>query len=555
MSEGLGYGRRNLIRQIVLQNWPVKEPHEKNYTFQEVLFVIQEMMTEEGKQYFERRMSKAGFNIFRHFVKHLLYRNLANYDSMILVTSEKGTGKSSAAIMIAREWCRLIGRQFDPKKHIAYNNSDVMTKIDLLEKFEPIICVSQNTKIRIRKNGKEHSVEIKKLVGKDNFEVLTYNKKEDIFEYQKPEKVIETKKAVTWELELENGIRINATPEHLFLTKNRGYVELQHLTDDDEVILQSRKCKTCGKEFFDKQWDNLNCSKECTKKDLKNAIPYRVKYPEKASKWYKSYWRKKFYGDVIFRLKHNIHTRVKKVTPGKNKIPVYDVVGVPNHNFVANNMVVHNCDEAIRFASAADWNKKENKELKKKLAQVRTKHLLYILCFPLKIYKLEKTYLESYTNYWVDLFGRGRGVIYVRDKNPVQDSWRMKDFQKIGSYTEFTDLSKVEKTLKKHPNFWQIVRFPKPPEWLYTRYLNVREKNIYDDENVLANVSKEDMHRALLILALRDIMMHDTTLTMNRILLHVSNEYDIKLTKAQIQSAVEDAKQLVTKIREQAVQV
>jgi len=226
---------------------------------------------------------------------------------------------------------------------------------------------------------------------------------------------------------------------------------------------------------------------------------------------------------------------------------VYDIIEVEdNNNYIAEDRVVHN--------SAADWNKKENKELKKKLAQVRTKHLFYILCFPLKIYKLEKTYLESYVNYWVDLFARGKGACYVKDKNPVQDSWRMSEFKKVGSYTEFTILSKVEQNLKKHPNFWMLIRFPKPPEWLYSRYLKVREKNIYDDDNVLSNVSKEDIYRALLILALRDIMMNDTTLTMNRIILHMNNEYDMKLTKGMVQAAVEDSKQLIAKVREQQIE-
>jgi len=350
MADGLGIGRRRLVEKIVISNWG-KDAEKRQYRFNDLLYVIQEMMEQEGKEYHDDRTSLRGHQVFRSFVKHMMYRNLANYDSMVLLTSEKGTGKSSAAIMMAREWCRLLGIKFNPDRHIAYNNADVMNKIDNLNKFEPLIC-----------------------------------------------------------------------------------------------------------------------------------------------------------------------------------------------------------DEAIRFASAADWNRKENKELKKKLAQVRTKHLFYILCFPLKIYKLEKTYLESYVNYWVDLFARGKGGCYVKDKNPVQDSWRMKEFTKIGSYTEFTITSKVEQQLKKHPNFWMLIKFPRPPDWLYLRYLKVREKNIYDDENVMANVSKEDIHRALLILALRDIMMHDTTLTMNRIVLHIRNEYDIALTKGMVQAAVEDSKQLVTKVREQQIE-
>jgi len=251
-----------------------------------------------------------------------------------------------------------------------------------------------------------------------------------------------------------------------------------------------------------------------------------------------------------------ITSKIKKITRGTIKRKVYTISNVKNtHNYCSQSSVNHNCDEAIRFASSAEWAKKENKELKKKLAQVRTKHLLYILAFPLKVYKLEKNYLESFTNYWIDLFGRGVGAIYVKDRNPTQDSWRMNQFKNVGSYTEFTSVSKVAKLLKKHPNFWNIIKFPKPPEWLYTRYLNVREKNVYDDQNVLANVSREDIHRALLILSLKDIMTHDTTLSMNRIMLHIKNEYDISLSKGMVQSAIEDSKQLIIKVREGALKI
>ena len=227
---------------------------------------------------------------------------------------------------------------------------------------------------------------------------------------------------------------------------------------------------------------------------------------------------------------------------------VYDIINVQkNDNYIANRFIVHNSSE--------DWNKRENKELKKKLAQVRTKHLFFILCFPLKIQKVDKVYLESFVNYWIDLFGRGKGAIYVKDKNPALDSWRIKEFVKIGSYTEFTSLSKIKEKLKKHPNFWQIIKFPRPPAWLYNRYLHVREKNVYDDENILKNVVKEDIHNALLLLSLRDIMMNDQTLTMNRIILHIKNQYDVNITKGMVQAAIEDARQLVEKVKEQLIEV
>lgn len=228
------------------------------------------------------------------------------------------------------------------------------------------------------------------------------------------------------------------------------------------------------------------------------------------------------------------------------KVDVYDIINVKdNQNYIANNFIVHN--------SASDWGLRANRDLRKTLAVIRTKHLFFILCFPMKIYKLEKTYLESFVNYWVDLFGRGVGAIYVKDKNPVYDSWRLKDFRDIAHYTEFTNIEKVERELRKHPNFWTIVRFPKLPAWLYNKYLSVREKNIYDDDNVLKSVTREDIANALLILALKDLMAVDSSVTINRLLLHIKNTHDITLTKAAIYNAVDDAKQLVLKIKEKAI--
>jgi len=50
-------------------------------------------------------------------------------------------------------------------------------------------------------------------------------------------------------------------------------------------------------------------------------------------------------------------------------------------------------------------------------------------------------------------------------------------------------------------------------------------------KNLLATINNEDIIRALLILTLRDIITNDTTLTMNRVLLHIKNNYDISLKK------------------------
>lgn len=206
-------------------------------------------------------------------------------------------------------------------------------------------------------------------------------------------------------------------------------------------------------------------------------------------------------------------------------------------------------DEAVRFASSEDWNKRENKEMKKKLAQIREKHFLFILCFPLKIGKVEKNYLESFVNYWIELYDRGRAAIFVRDENPVHNPWRLDDFKRIGSYNEFTPRTEVERKLEKHPNFWKSIAIPKVPKPIYSKYKKFRENNIYDDENVKETITKEDLYKAVLIQTLNDIMTNDTQMSMNRILMHVKNNYDITLRRKDMNDMINDSKKLVESMK------
>lgn len=238
MVDGLGIGRRKLIASIINQNWGLL-PEEKTFTYNEVLYVIQEMVDEEGKHYQQPGNPNTGFYIFKDFAKHLMYRNIANFDSMVLLTSEKGTGKSSAAIMLAREICKLLGIRFNPKRHIAYNNADVMNKIDSLNNFEPLIadeavrfaCLDGNTLIKLP-NGEE---KIKNLVGKENFEVVSFNEKTKKEEIKIAEKCVKTKIDYVYEIETEEGIKIKATKDHKFLTTN-GWKKLEELNEGDELI-------------------------------------------------------------------------------------------------------------------------------------------------------------------------------------------------------------------------------------------------------------------------------------------------------------------------------
>jgi len=212
-------------------------------------------------------------------------------------------------------------------------------------------------------------------------------------------------------------------------------------------------------------------------------------------------------------------------------------------------------DESVRFISSADWAKKENKELKKKLAQIREKHLFFILCFPLKIHKVEKTYLESFVNYWIEIYSRGYGAIFIRDNNPVFDSWRLDMFKTIGSYNEFTPIPEIEMKLKKHPNFWNVMKISKVPKHIYAKYKTVREANVYDTNDFMKSITKEDVYKSALVMALNDVMTNDKNVTMNRIALHIKNNYDITISKPDMTKIVIDAKKMVNSVRQTMMEV
>ena len=211
----------------------------------------------------------------------------------------------------------------------------------------------------------------------------------------------------------------------------------------------------------------------------------------------------------------------------------------------------HPCisDEAVNYAAAAEWGKIENRELRKKIAQVRTRHLFFILCWPMKVNKIEKTYLDSFVNYWIHIIRRGVGAIFVKDINPVTDAWRLSLFKELGGFTEFTGVDKIKKKLMGHPNFWYIITAPKPSEDFYKRYLVIREKNIYNTDGVLTNMTRQDVHKSILIKVLQDIMVRDSSLSMKRLLLHIKNEYGFDMKESELKTVINDAEMLIEKLK------
>lgn len=251
------------------------------FTKTEVLLILNEM-TKAEKYYPKGNVIKgAKYKVFKYFVRYCLYRNLANYDTMLLISGSKGTGKSSFAIMLAREWCTVLGISFSARHHMAYSNQQVQERIDNLPRFHPLVCLTGTTKVFIKSLDKPfpYYTKINTLVGRTDFEILSYDKDNKQFEFVKPEKCIMTSNsAKVYELELESGQTIRVTENHKFLTTDGIYKNIHELIDNDEIVLYSINCLNCNKEFSPRQHTTQFCCKRCNDKYKQVADGKRDKY-------------------------------------------------------------------------------------------------------------------------------------------------------------------------------------------------------------------------------------------------------------------------------------
>lgn len=294
---------------------------------------------------YNKRHENRGHDVFRGFVNYLFNRAVQNYDNMVLVSGDKGTGKSNAGIMLARAWCSLMGTRFDPQKNIVYTNKQLLEVVDSCPPWSVILC-----------------------------------------------------------------------------------------------------------------------------------------------------------------------------------------------------------DEAINFATAENWNKPENKEIKIKLGTIRTKHIFFILAIPWKIKKLDKVYFDSYINYWIHLFSRGDSAVYVKDNNPSGDPWKLKNFEDLGAYNEFTSREQIKRKLQKHPNFWSLMKIPKTPQKVYDAYLKVRESNVYNNDDVLSSVDKKSGAIALMLKALYDITLKGSTFSIKRLKKHFEEKYKVVIPIKLMQSIFDDSEKLCERL-------
>ena len=94
-------------------------------------------------------------------------------------------------------------------------------------------CFAENTKV-LTEDGEKT---IKQIVEeKKPIKVWSYNKKEEKYELKEVINFFDNGEKNTIKLILENGREIICTPEHLFLTKNRGWVKAIDIEEDDDLL-------------------------------------------------------------------------------------------------------------------------------------------------------------------------------------------------------------------------------------------------------------------------------------------------------------------------------
>lgn len=153
-------------------------------------------------------------------------------------------------------------------------------------------------------------------------------------------------------------------------------------------------------------------------------------------------------------------------------------------------------DEGVRIIMAEDWNTPEAKRLKRLVAQMRTKHLFFLVNIQ-KFQWVEGKYRNDMTTFWIRLLKRGLAVFLQPDLGENVDSWHLKEFNELlGSYNYLTTdeelTEKAELLKRKHPCVFDYFRVPDLPKEIYDEYLAIRNKKAFERKELETNIDQKD---------------------------------------------------------------
>lgn len=287
-----------------------------------------------------KALGYAAYNVKRE------YRMYAEKEDGIVIP--RGTGKMARELAVRHnELCTVVDKRTEGKKldlKLSPNitpywyQSGALNAITLNQQgMLEAPCVAGNVRVRFNRGGKGFVKTIEKAYesfhGHGRYQwdraiptyVRSFNSK--TIQLHEIEDILYKGVRDTVEVTLENGRTIRTTPDHKIMTR-RGWVPACELTSRDEVMMDSPKTLTyvdpaheihhINNDHYDNRIENLTA---VTKKEhnrlhhvymhFKQGVPYFVP--------------------------------VRLITDS-HQDAVYDIVcKAPHHNFVANDMVVHNC--------------------------------------------------------------------------------------------------------------------------------------------------------------------------------------------------------------------
>jgi len=143
-------------------------------------------------------------------------------------------------------------------------------------------------------------------------------------------------------------------------------------------------------------------------------------------------------------------------------------------------------DEGVRLFMGEDWNKTESKQLKKLVAQMRTKGFIVLTNIP-KFKWIEGKYRNDMTSFWIRVLKRGLNLVLEPDLGETDDPWHLKEFEYLlGSYSYRTStqelIDKAEKLKRRHPCVIDYFFVPKVPDEIYAEYQKSRDKKAFARE-------------------------------------------------------------------------
>jgi len=174
------------------------------------------------------------------------------------------------------------------------------------------------------------------------------------------------------------------------------------------------------------------------------------------------------YHDKDFSFNRNVAYSNADVTEKLGKMEKYEVLV---------------CDEALDFAQASDWNKRESKQLKKIFGKIRTKHLIVFFAIP-NFWWLDAKYRETFSTFRLHQIDRGYVIVYRPNlADGIVDRWDKKFFENVRFHSYGSKLNQALRTYRKHPSYYGEFAIPKLPDPLYENYQKVRDQNIFDNED------------------------------------------------------------------------